>query len=330
MNAPITLAMTGDVMLGRKVDEALRLFGPRYPWGDLRSVLNQADLTIVNLECVVARSGRPWSRWPKAFHFRADPIAIDALHQAGVDCVTLANNHVLDNQEQALEEMLGLLRQAGIAYTGAGSDLDEARMPALLEGRGGLWVAILAFTDNEPGWAARPGAPGTNYISLGLREISLQSVQSGITAALSAGAQLIVVTAHLGPNMVERPDPCVRDFARGVIDAGAHLFFGHSAHIFQGIELYRGRPIVYDAGDFVDDYQVDARLHNDWGLLFCIQADAAAVRRIELIPTQIARCQVNQARAPTRDAIADRLEHLSEEFGTKFERTPTGLCLEVV
>src|SRR5437660_1550415 len=76
MSAPVTLALTGDVMLGRKVNEALRHFGPTHPWGDLLPVLSEADLTVVNLECVIARAGRPWSRWPKVFHFRADPVAI--------------------------------------------------------------------------------------------------------------------------------------------------------------------------------------------------------------------------------------------------------------
>ncbi len=121
MNQPVTLAMTGDVMLGRAVDEALLRFGPAHPWGDLRLVLNEADLTIVNLECVIARGGEPWSRWPKAFHFRADPVAVRALQLAGIDCVTLANNHVLDYEEEALLEMLELLRQAGIAFAAPGA-----------------------------------------------------------------------------------------------------------------------------------------------------------------------------------------------------------------
>jgi len=158
MNRPVTLALTGDVMLRRGVDETLQRLGPAHPWGDLLPVLNEADLTVVNLACVIARGGRPWSRWPKVFHFRGDPVALRALQCAGVDCVTLANNHILDYEEEA---MLNLLQQGGIA--GAGRNLEAARQPALLEALG-MRVGIVAFTDDEPGWAAQSGVPGTNDI----------------------------------------------------------------------------------------------------------------------------------------------------------------------
>jgi poly-gamma-glutamate synthesis protein (capsule biosynthesis protein) len=319
--------MTGDVMLGRMVDESIRRYGPDHPWGDMLPLLNEADLQIVNLECVIARSGHPWSRWPKLFHFRADPLAVATLKRAGVDCVTLANNHVLDYEEEALAEMLSLLRQEKIAFAGAGRDLEEAQRPAWLEARG-LRIAVLAFTDNEPGWAARLDAPGTNYVPITLDERVMGTIRSAIASAKAAGPDLVVFTIHWGPNMVQRPDPCFQSFARCVIDGGADLFFGHSAHIFQGIELYRGRPIIYDAGDFVDDYAVDQRLRNDWGLLFRLEVDRAGIRQFELIPTVIGRCQVNRARQPDREAIADRIEALSAEMGTTLTRRGDRLWIE--
>jgi poly-gamma-glutamate synthesis protein (capsule biosynthesis protein) len=101
-----------------------------------------------------------------------------------------------------------------------------------------------------------------------------------------------------------------------VIDAGADAFFGHSAHIFQGIELHQGRPIIFDAGDFVDDYAVNPQLRNDWGLLFRLEAKRGGVRRIELVPLVICRCQVNHARDSEREAIARRITMLSAEMGT--------------
>ena len=123
---------------------------PRLPLGYTLPLLVEADLTIVNLECVIASTSRPWSRWPKAFHFRADPRAIDALKRAGVDCVVLANNHVLDYEEPALLEMLELLERNGLAFAEAGRDLEEARRPAVLDARG-VKVGVVAFTDDEPG-----------------------------------------------------------------------------------------------------------------------------------------------------------------------------------
>jgi poly-gamma-glutamate capsule biosynthesis protein CapA/YwtB (metallophosphatase superfamily) len=327
MNRPATLAMAGDVMLGRGVDESLRTFGPAHPWGDLRPWLEEADLTVVNLECVIARGGRPWSRWPKVFHFRADPVAVEALRQAGVDCVTLANNHVLDYEEEALLEMLDLLHQGGIAFTGAGRDLEEARRPALLSARG-VRVGVVAFTDNEPGWAARSGVPGTNYLPIAHEEQALSPVRDSIARARAAGADLVVFTIHWGPNMVERPTPRFRRFARAVIDLGADVFFGHSAHVFQGIEIHGGRPIIYDAGDFVDDYRVHPELHNDWGLLFHLEADRTGVRRIGLIPAVIRHRQVNRAVGLDHQAIVDRIEVLSAEMGTRIHHEGERLWIE--
>jgi len=316
MSRPITLALTGDVMLGRKVDEALARFGPLYPWGDMLPLLKGADLTVVNLECVIAQGGCPWSRWPKAFHFRTLPTAITSLEQAGVDCVTLANNHVLDYEEEAFREMLGHLEQAGIAFTGAGRDLDEARRPAMLEAHG-FRLAIVAFTDNEPGWAAGPSSPGTNYIPITLEPRSLEPVRRAISDARGAGADFVVFSIHWGPNMVERPTPLFRRFAHAVIEAGADLFFGHSAHVFQGIELYRDTPIIYDAGDFVDDYVVDPVLRNDWGLFFQVNSELGRATRIDLAPVMIAHRQVNRADETVHRAIARRITALSAELGTR-------------
>lgn len=328
MNRPASLILTGDVMLGRGVDESLRDRGPAHPWGDVLRLLREADLTVVNLECVIAAGGRPWSRWPKAFHFRADSVAIQSLRRAGVDCVTLANNHVLDYEEDAMLEMLDRLRRGEIAFAGAGRDLEEAGRPAMLEAPG-VRVGVVAFTDNEPGWAARPDAPGTNYIPIALDEGSLGPVRGGIARAREAGADLVIFAIHWGPNMVERPTPLFREFAHAVIEMGVDIFFGHSSHIFQGIELHQGRPIVYDAGDFVDDYVVDRELRNDRSLLFRLEADRSGVRRIELIPVAIRHRQVNHAVGFEREAIADRIGRLSAEMGTSIRHEENRLWIAV-
>ena len=72
----VSIALVGDVMLGRGVNEALRTLGPERPWGDVLPLLASADLRIINLECAVTDHKRAWTRTPKIFHFRADPSAI--------------------------------------------------------------------------------------------------------------------------------------------------------------------------------------------------------------------------------------------------------------
>ena len=314
MAQQVSIALTGDVMLGRLVAAKLQRFGPLHPWGNVIPHLGAADLRIINLECVIARSGVPWSRWRKVFHFRADPLAIESLKKAGVDCVVLANNHVLDYEEEALVEMLGLLEQAGIRYVGAGRNLEEAARPAMLQARG-LRIAIVAFTDNEPGWAATATTPGTNYIPISLEETSLKPVREAISRARAAGANLVIFSIHWGPNMVTRPSTLFRKFARAVMDAGADIYHGHSAHVFHGIEIYKGKPIIYDAGEFVDDYAVDPELRNDLGLLFRLQVIDSRIQGIDLTPVSIVDCQVNLAIEAKHEIIARRIQALSAEMG---------------
>ncbi len=314
-NKRITLALTGDVMLGRLMNQLLQERGPRYPWGNTLPLLQQADLTLMNLECVIALGGRPWDRWPKVFHFRSDPIALEALLQAGTDFVSLANNHVLDYEEEALLEMLGRLDAAAIAHSGAGRNRAEATRPTLLQS-GGIRIAVLAFTDNEPDWAATEESPGTNYLPTSTAQRNLDRVRQAIAEARRQGAGLVLVSDHWGPNMQERPADRFRRFAHAVLESGADLYWGHSSHLFQGVELYQGKPIFYDTGDFVDDYAVDPVLRNDRSALVLCTVAPSGVERVRLLPVLIENFQVNLATGSEFDAIVSRLQTLSAELGT--------------
>jgi len=113
-----------------------------------------------------------------------------------------------------------------------------------------------------------------------------------------------------------RPPPAFRAFAHRVIEAGADVSWGHSAHIVQGVEVWHGKPILYDTGDFVDDYAVDPELRNDLSGLFLLRVRPPAVARIDVIPVAIGRCQVNWARGAERDWFVERFTALCAERGT--------------
>src|SRR5215216_6844976 len=239
-----TLALTGDVMLGRKVAEVLNDYmRPEEPWGDVRPFLDASDLRIINLECAITDNEQPWTRTPKVFHFRTQPSAIETLRTARIDACSLANNHTLDFEEQGLLDTLEHLDAAGIRHAGAGRNREEAADPAILivPAEHTHRVALLAFTDNEPPFAAGPDRPGTNYLPVSLRPEVLRRVEAAIADVREAGAQTVVFSNHWGPNMVERPSYLFRRFARAVVDRGADVYFGHSAHVFQGVEVYRDK-----------------------------------------------------------------------------------------
>src|SRR5918994_849177 len=141
----IVLALVGDVMLGRRVNEALGDMPPEEPWGDALPVLDAADLRVVNLECAITTHDRRWNRTPKTFHFRADPSrAVGVLRAARIDACSLANNHTMDFEEAGLLDTLEHLDAAGIRHAGAGRDLEEAARPVVLDAPDGEKVALLA------------------------------------------------------------------------------------------------------------------------------------------------------------------------------------------
>src|SRR5207245_7714512 len=124
----VRIALAGDTMLGRLVAERLEteppsaLFAP-----ELVEITHEADAFVLNLECCISERGEPWPAPGKPFFFRAPPRAAEVLADAGVDCVTLANNHALDFGEPALLDTFSHLQDAGISWVGAGATLSDAR-----------------------------------------------------------------------------------------------------------------------------------------------------------------------------------------------------------
>ena len=115
--------------------------------------------------------------------------------------------------------------------------------------------------------------------------------------------------------MRQRPTKQFKEFAHAVIGSG--IFHGHSAHIFQGIEIYKGKLIMYDTGDFVDDYAVDEELRNDQTFLFLVTLSKNKIEKAELVPGLISLMQVNKAKGLDFEDIKNKMIKLSEELGTK-------------
>jgi poly-gamma-glutamate capsule biosynthesis protein CapA/YwtB (metallophosphatase superfamily) len=317
VNRPLSIALAGDVMLGRHVDEVHAGQDPAYAWGDVLPVIEAQDLFLINLECALTTRTAEWRDGErKVFYFRADPDRATAtLRRGRVDFASLANNHAGDFDVTGLIDTFAALDRAGIAHAGAGVNLAAARLPARLEVEG-LRVAVVAFADYPEQWAATPSAPGINFLEVSTAPATMAVVRETLAAA-RAEADLVIFSIHWGPNMRPRPIPAFREFAHRVIDAGADVFWGHSAHIVQGIEVRHGNPILYDTGDFVDDYAIDPDLRNDLSALFVLRIAPPAITRLELLPVQIGDCQVNRARGRERDWIARRIVALSAEFGTR-------------
>ncbi|HEV8534945.1 MAG TPA: CapA family protein [Candidatus Limnocylindria bacterium] len=321
------IAFMGDVMLGRIVNEALQYEAPDYPWGDVTAVLRRADLRVCNLECVISDRGQPWTLTPKVFHFRSDAKNVRVLERAQIDSVSIANNHALDYEYQAMFNMREILRERGISFAGAGRNLDEASSPAMSM-VGGQRIGVIAFTDNEPCWEAMTQRPGTHYVPIDLEDRRAARLFRTVGEA-KAATDLLIVSAHWGPNRGYRPQRDHIPFAKQLINAGADIVFGHSCHIFQGIEIYRGKPIIYSAGDFIDDYAVDEVERNDQSFIFVVETADGGIQRMQLYPIVIRNLQARLARGPELEEIAFKMMVLCKEFGTVAVWRGKKECLEI-
>lgn len=310
----LKLLFVGDVMLGRLVNQVLKVEPSTYPWGDTLSLFQRADVRLCNLECVISDRGTPWSATPKVFHFRSDAKNVAVLKAAQIDAVSLANNHVLDFSYEGLFDMLRHLEQSGIRFAGAGATLKEASDPIIWEVQGRK-LGFIAITDNEPDWAASEEQPGVWYVPIRVEGKQAQYLFEVVQRA-KAEVTSLIVSVHWGSNWGYVPPPEHRLFAHALIDCGADIIFGHSSHVVRGIEVYQDRPIIYGAGDFIDDYAVDEVERNDQSFLFLIELKGTMPSRLLLYPTVIRHFQARRAENGESHAIVTRMQRLCMQLNT--------------
>jgi poly-gamma-glutamate synthesis protein (capsule biosynthesis protein) len=301
------LALAGDTMLGRGVADALSRDPTALVADRIASEMRECDLCILNLECCISARGRRWPAPNKPFFFRAPPRAVELLSHLGVDCVTLANNHALDYGEDALLDTIDHLRAAGIAWVGAGANIEAARAQRVLQA-GGTRLGIVAFSDHPAEFGAGQGQAGIAYARVPGAQ---QWVHRAIAAARQS-ADAVLVTPHWGQNMNTEPTRQLRATAAGLMKAGATLVAGHSAHVFHGTD----GAILYDLGDFLDDYATHPVLRNDLGLLWLVDLDNSGARRVEGVPLKLDYCHTRPAEGDDAAWIERRLRRASETLGS--------------
>lgn len=325
----LALGFIGDLMLGRQVSDAAASLAPESFWGDVLPSLHGCDAVFANLESPITAQRRMWRRCWKAFRFRSDPRVTDILRAGNVRFVSLANNHILDFESEGLQDTISHLDAAAIACAGAGCNSAEALQPAVLE-IAGVKIGVIAFTNTVPEFAAGPRHPGTNHLkvrpdhgTLGLLELLVRNLRR-------QGVRIVIVSAHWGPNLRPWPPRRYRAFARAVMDLDVDVFHGHSAHLLQGIER-RGRGVIlYDTGDFLDDYWVFPGIRTDRSLLFVAEFEHARLRRLRLIPVSLSPMQANLAAGTEFRAIRRLMQRRSRRLGSDLVETKEGLMIEIL
>lgn len=239
------LLFAGDVYLSSHVLEAYRKAGGIQGVLDdgFREEIQRADLFMANEEFPFSDRGEAAE---KTYTFRLPAAETVKLQEIGIDLVSLANNHTLDFGTDALLDTFTALDAAGIAYVGAGADIDRAKELQTFTVRGRT-VGYLAASRVYPDWSweAGKGRPGM-LSAYGDAKILLDQVRQA-----GEFCDYLVVYMHWGIEKNETPEDYQRELGKKLIDAGADLVIGSHPHVLQGIEYYQGKPIVYSLGNFV-------------------------------------------------------------------------------
>jgi hypothetical protein len=268
-----TMFAGGDILLDRGVYQTIRIkgrgvdfpfdggtaeitghtccssFGWRIPQtrrtgnaGAMRHLISSADIAIANFE----NPAPDRVRWhTKGTVFSADPGIINGLVEAGIDYVSLANNHIGDAGDLGILQTIANLEKRGLKFSGAGKDLTAARKPAMIDANG-VTVAILGYDAIAKTYFAGKDEIGSAQLS---RKISANDIKW----AREDGADLVIVFPHWGTEYQYKPFAAQQQLARDIIDAGADMIIGNHAHYAAAMEVYKGKPIWYALGNFVFD-----------------------------------------------------------------------------
>lgn len=209
-----------------------------YPFKKIKTLLKNKDLVLVNLETPLTRNSRARG------YFISDPHYAQAMKDAGISIVSLANNHIFDAGEVGFLETMQQLDDSGISYTGAGRSLEEARLGKLVQ-LNGVKIIFLSYTQ----WCIhRYSSIAAEYP--GILPMDRKLIIEDIKVARDK-ADFVFICLHWG--FEDQPNVHCKqlEIAHLLIDAGADAIIGHHPHVPHGIEIYKKRPILYSLGNFI-------------------------------------------------------------------------------
>jgi len=337
-----TFLTGGDIAPDRKSGKQLL--------GKTAALFKKANYSFINLEHNLSTCGTLMKGKPT--HHRGNPILIQGFIDAGFDALTIANNHMMDFGVESFYETLGLLKIKNIPFTGAGKNLKEARKPIILT-RNGLKIGLIAYSTTLPqGSAAGSKEPGVNPMRVNTSYTPIRNPveypgsemiihtktlpedlirMKRDISALKKKADIVLVGNHWGASMSHEISDYQQEIGRAAIDAGACGIFGGHQHVLQGIEFYKGCPIVHCTGnlifDIIEPFFTEAT-HQTF--LFGGTLSKKGIRDPYIIPC---RCGVGNAPkilSPLKGEgkeITRFLGDLSKPLGTTFKTVRTKVLL---
>jgi poly-gamma-glutamate capsule biosynthesis protein CapA/YwtB (metallophosphatase superfamily) len=307
----------GDIMFGRGVGywiEKKRSYETAFD--KVKHCLSVGDVVFCNLESPLTSSTKSLDPGRKIV-LKGKPEAITALTSAGFNLASLSNNHILDYYDTGLFDTMELLDQNGIVHAGGGRNLEEARKLAVIE-KNGLRIGLLAYTD-----MAEITFAGDPYISFaagpeksGVASRKYELIKEDIEKARDQ-VDLLAVSLHWGIEDSFRITPEQVEFAHNLIDDGADIILGHHPHQFQGIEIYKGKPILYSMGNFIFDQNESENMES---FIVDMKYKGTELTALTAIPVRtLEKSYVDLQTGADAAAILKRQSSLSAELGTEPE-----------
>lgn len=315
----VELAAVGDILLDRGIARRIERDGLGVVFRDVKDILSGADISFGNLESPVTSA---CDRARQRISFRANPLYADSLKEAGLDILSLANNHSMDCGRRGLLETMRHLRRKGLSFCGAGASRKEAEAPLILNIKG-IRIAFVAFTAIAPALIAEAEetAPG---VALASREAIVRAV-----GLARVEADVVIVSLHWGEEYASRPGPEQRELARLIAEAGADLILGHHTHTLEGLELIERRDAAggvrhslaaYSLGNFVfDSPRIMGKRVNESAILRC-RLGRRGLISAELLPVVLQNYLPRRASTAEAEAILARLSTLSAELNTRMSQ----------
>lgn len=303
----IKISLVGDMLFDGHIRNHIAEYGYSYPWTYVKEYFQNDDITIGNLETSITRGGSPWPN--KQFNFRSDPENIAAMKKAGMDIVSLANNHTLDYGYEGLEDTLNYLKEGNLSSVGAGMNKKEAMDPVIIK-KDNIKIGILGFSRVVPhvGWWATAERPGL----LGAYDSQLPEALE-LIEKVREEVDILISLVHWGSELHEEARDIDVVAARRMIDSGVDVIVGHHPHVVQGIEIYEGKPIFYSLGNFIFTSRSELTRNT---MIAQLDFKGKELEKIDIIPFEIVNSRPESVNEEMRVKKLDYLRGLSSKFGT--------------
>lgn len=303
----IVLCAVGDILLDRGVRKEIK-GDYDYPYKKVKNILNEADITIGNLESPITDGGTPVLKRPIII-FKADPENSQAIKEAGFDILSLANNHTMDYGTQGMINTINILKNNNIDFIGAGLNYEDARKPLYVEKRN-CKIGFLGYSIFPP----------EGYITFSDRpdvaKVDPKSLEDEIKSAKEK-CDFLIVSLHWGKEYEFYRGKMQKELAYTIIDSGGDLIIGHHPHVLQGVERYKNGIIFYSLGNFVFDRQIQNG--TDETIIVNFKIKNKRLDEIEIIPAKIRNCQPERVYDKEANYILNRLKMYSDGMNIEID-----------